>query len=618
MSGSFKRQLLEKLDNYPLLRQMVCEPWFRVIFSLCVIGMVSLVLFLPKWWRVTPKGFVPEVRISGLDLVQAWSLKRSALQAEAAGREEDAVYSWQAAVGNNRTDIELLRGSLRYFASRDVPKAKYQQFAFGQSFWLLRINHTNQTDLEIVTQVLEKYRMHGMVMYLLRPHLTELTPIQEATYLKALFKTSGNSAVEQFAARWERAGKAIAADPELPLFYAAYQAGWGSPDKASEGRDKLAEARKNPKFRVLALQLQLLVSYQLIRPNDYGDALQELTELRADSILENVNYWRVLAQAGRMEEGRKLAQDYPYPPALSKEVVEMALASMQLGLTDYARTTLKHYAPQFPYAADIWVDLGDLLLQGKLWDELRELAMQIRNQEGTKNLLFGYSYYLDGRADLATQRPDQAKEEFDRSAQYAFDDNPEIGLRTANSLLKIGYPEPARAILLRLKPELKLNVDYWKALFDVANQLKQEGLLLEAGQNAYELQKNDVNCKNNYAAALLINRTKAEEAVKLTFDLISRYPDSETAKINHALAYVQNNRLPEAKQILDTLDVAQLSDVVSTAYYLGIFEIAVDQKRPDQAWQAFDKIEKRNLFPNQIVWLERVKKDLPPRPLVKD
>ena len=42
LSDTAKVQLLEKLENYPLLRQMVCEPWFRVAFTLCALAMISM------------------------------------------------------------------------------------------------------------------------------------------------------------------------------------------------------------------------------------------------------------------------------------------------------------------------------------------------------------------------------------------------------------------------------------------------------------------------------------------------------------------------------------------------------------------------------------------------
>ena len=43
-----------------------------------------------------------------MDLVQAWSLKRSALKA-AAAEDDDAAYAWQAAIANDAADPDLFR-----------------------------------------------------------------------------------------------------------------------------------------------------------------------------------------------------------------------------------------------------------------------------------------------------------------------------------------------------------------------------------------------------------------------------------------------------------------------------------------------------------------------------
>jgi tetratricopeptide (TPR) repeat protein len=214
---------------------------------------------------------------------------------------------------------------------------------------------------------------------------------------------------------------------------------------------------------------------------------------------------------------------------------------------------------------------------------------------------------------LAIGRSEPARELFVRAGQYPFDKAPGIGLRAATILKTIGYPESAHEILWPMRTVFKLNVDYWRTLFDVANQLKSPALLLHAATKAFELQPKNVDCKNNYAAALLINRTHSEEAVKVTFELISRYPDAAWAKINHALALIHNNRLDEARQTFASVDTTSFGDIETTAYNLGMFEIALSEKRITDAWRAFDKIEKRLLYPNQLLWLDLKKKELPER-----
>src|SRR5437763_1849751 len=113
MAVPTKEELGAKLLDYPLLRQLVFERWFRLAFGLFVLVFVFLGLFLPKMWKTSKPGFVPVIKVSGLDLVQAWSLKRTAVKASAAGRFEEANLAWQGALANNRADPDLVRGALR-------------------------------------------------------------------------------------------------------------------------------------------------------------------------------------------------------------------------------------------------------------------------------------------------------------------------------------------------------------------------------------------------------------------------------------------------------------------------------------------------------------------------
>src|SRR5687767_1739004 len=95
-----------RLERFPLLRILLLEKWFRRAFLLFLTVLAGALSFLPKIWVTSPKGFLPVVKISLLDRVQAGSLKRSARKAAAAGRFDEASYAWQAALANNRADAE--------------------------------------------------------------------------------------------------------------------------------------------------------------------------------------------------------------------------------------------------------------------------------------------------------------------------------------------------------------------------------------------------------------------------------------------------------------------------------------------------------------------------------
>src|SRR5262245_27447373 len=113
-----KDELATKLINYPALNSVLClilyETWFRVAFFGVLLLIPLGLLFILKVWRITPADFQPVVKISGLDLVQARSLRGTALQQAASGRFEEAVQSWRIAIANNPGDPELFRGALRH------------------------------------------------------------------------------------------------------------------------------------------------------------------------------------------------------------------------------------------------------------------------------------------------------------------------------------------------------------------------------------------------------------------------------------------------------------------------------------------------------------------------
>ncbi|MBI4325180.1 MAG: hypothetical protein HY674_07930 [Chloroflexi bacterium] len=120
-----KKELSRKLIYYPLLRMLLFKVWFRIIFFCLVLLIVFLSLFLPKIWTTSPDGFMPVIKVSGLDLAQAWSLKRNARRAATAGRLNDASYSWMAAIANNPADPEAIRSFLDGVLRREKPEPRY-------------------------------------------------------------------------------------------------------------------------------------------------------------------------------------------------------------------------------------------------------------------------------------------------------------------------------------------------------------------------------------------------------------------------------------------------------------------------------------------------------------
>ncbi|MBI2924802.1 MAG: hypothetical protein HYY24_03750 [Verrucomicrobia bacterium] len=603
-----KDELAVKLERFPLLRQMLFEFWFRVIVLCGLLGVIFLALFLPKMWVTSPAGFLPVVKVSGLDFAQAWSLKRTARQAMAAGRYEDAAYAWQSAFANNPGNPKLARGALENFLHLERP-GKTAGSAIQQALWLLRLTGTNTVDLELAARVFEKNRFYEFVLDLLDARKDSLSPALETAALKSLFHLGQ---MDEFARRWDLGGERLKADAELPLYHAAYLAGAGPVGTQAEGKQRLDSVLSDPARRTLANRLLLLVAARRTDATLYEDALHRLEEHQEDALLDHVGFWRLLAATGRKDEAVQLAQAYPHPPSAPAETVQLAQTYAALGLRDYALEFLQRYAPKFAYAERVWLTYAQLLMEAKQWDDLRELALRIRREDTVRDRLAGFSFYLEGRAELALDRKENAEAAFQKVAGARFE-NRALGLTTARNLLRLGDPAAARDVLLKLGPGAEGDFTYWNFLFAAANELKDTDLMLSSVSQAYKLRPNDVPTMNNYAATLLIHRLRPDEIIKLTVQLRARDPRSLAATINHAFALLLNQRAREAEALLRTVDIAKLIPAHASLYHLGLFDACVAQQKFDAAWRASGKINLQHLYPNQVKWLEETRRRLPPR-----
>src|SRR5688572_10941122 len=97
-----KDALAGKLIDYPLLDSILRVLLYERLFRIALVGLLLLIvatsLFVTKFITVSPKNFTPVFKISGLDYLQAWSLRRAAINEAAAGHFDEALYSWRMAV----------------------------------------------------------------------------------------------------------------------------------------------------------------------------------------------------------------------------------------------------------------------------------------------------------------------------------------------------------------------------------------------------------------------------------------------------------------------------------------------------------------------------------------
>ena len=609
-----KDQLGEKLVNYPVLNSLLRMLLYERLFRFAFIGLLLLLcgtgIFVAKIITASPKGFTPPIKISGLDYVQAWSLRRTAVKQAAAGKFDDALYSWRVAIANNPVDPELLRGCLNH-TLQSSDKRKCLPVVVGYSRWLMRLTETNLVDVELSATLYEHFDLDDLTIVTLKPLDKRLTPKLEEYYLRALFNRSRYT---EFADRWKDAqlrGMSVA-EPRLQLYQCAYDAGWGQLSEAAAGRKQLDEAKGDPSRRVLAHRLQLKVSEHLVQPDVYHASLQFLQDLHQDRMEDHVGYWELLNSIGRKTEALKQLETHVTPPNSGEEAVLLAKANYDLGNQDKSREILERYAPDFADSEGVWLSYANLLTAQKRWSDLKQVALLLRSENHPlRDSFAGYSYYLEGLAQLGEEQRERASSAF-KKIPGAKVKNPVWELMIGEKLASLGFAAESRDVLMTVEKENANNPGFWLLLSRTAFDAKDPEVLVSALASAYKLRPDDPMIMNNYAAALISTRQRPEESLRLTSSLVEKFPDAAPPRLNHALALLQNQRLTEAESVLGSMDSTKLAPPDLSSYHLAVFELKVAQQRLEEAKQASDKIDAQFLLPTEKQWLEKTRRQLEP------
>ncbi|MSU63410.1 MAG: hypothetical protein EXS31_13615 [Pedosphaera sp.] len=609
-----KDEFALKLINYPMLNSVLClliyERMFRLAFFAALLFIPLVLLSILKVWRTTPAGFIPEVKVSGIDFVQAWSLRRTAEKEAAQGRFEDALYSWRIAAANNPGNPDLIRGCLRHLGSRDDAR-KYAQTALGYSSWLLRLTSTNAADLELAVKVFQTYRLDDATVYILTPIEDQLTSTAQSAYLKAIFN---RGEISRFASRWNKRKQELESDPELRLYHAAYLSGWGPHETAPDGKQLLDKAKEDPALRDLAHRLQLRVSERLLQMDTYRESLAYLQERRLDTLTDHVGHWQLQAMLGGKTEAVRLLQNHVQPPTSGEEAVTLAKAYFDFGFPDTARDLMKRYSTEFVESEAIWLSYSNLLIDQKRWDDLFEVALQLRHEaHPLRDRLHGYSYYIEGVAQARRDRRDDARAAFKKLLE-AHIRNKLWELSAAETAENLGFADIAQELLLDIQKDVPNTPEYWMLLAKTAYETKEPSVLVTAMSSAYKLRPDDFTVVNNFAASLLSTRQRPEQALQLTARVLQKSPGLAAARINHACALVQNQKNDEAKTLLATVEPASLKGSDLTSYHMAEFELNLNLRQFVEAKRHSEKIELQHLFSTERQWLEKAKKELPASP----
>jgi tetratricopeptide (TPR) repeat protein len=602
-----KRRLVERFGGSPFL-VFIFDHWFGAFALAFLAGVVALCLFLPRIWKQTPEGFTPVIRVSGLDIWQARSLRSTALKQAAAGRVDESVHAWRSAIANSSANVSLLREGLGYVASLPNPPKEQIEFAINHSLWLLRLGGTNAADAELSFRLLTKYGMEDQVVRLGSRLEDVLTPDSSKLLLTAYFN---EGKVLDFDRLWNRHAARFESDPELMLYRRAWMANWGPPSTLQEGRNALVAARSDPKHRILAMRLQLQVSYAMRDEATFAQVLRLLEEERETRLVDHAMHWMLMNALGRRAEAQDLAQNHQASPGSPAEVRMMIVAMNQLGLDAAAITFGEQQLKKFPFDAELWLQQAEGLTRLKMWDDLRSLAVGIRNELSLQGFMDGYSQYLEALAEANLDRQEAARAAADRLGR-SVSMTPELSRYVAREMLRIGFPDTAHVLLRPLESDYAKDPAYWFERTSSALMSGNSEDLLLSAERAYALNPSDASIVNNYAASLIVTRTKAAEAVQLSLKVMVSRPGDIGAELNHILALLLIGRHADAEASLRRINSLTLTSSESSIFHMAWFEYHLYRKDWPAARAAYAMIDSRKLVSLQAAWLDEQFKAIPP------
>jgi tetratricopeptide (TPR) repeat protein len=450
-----------RFANWPLLRLLIYSFWFRLAFLSLLFVFLAALLMLPRIWRVTPPGFRPEVRIKLLDYVQGWALRRTAVNEEAIGNYQAAFNAWRAAWGNNITDQRSMRGLLSAVPKLEQPENQMGSVAQAGR-WLLLLAGTNATDVALIARAEVQAGLSDRVAAVL-DSLQELQkgipPQLEQLYLMALFgaqrtaefgsRIATNQTIQAEITRILKAPAsselgASGDEPNFPLYCAAYMVGWGNLATRDKGLELLHAARQNRQTESLAYDLEFIAAWRKHDTDTCGDLLNQLKSLGKAKIHQYTDYWALLIDDHRTDEARKDAQQANLVPVNPLDAYRLARAEIALNLWDDAGRLLQRFTENIGWAAELLILRADVLTRAGKWDDLQSLAIQMRLQPDTMDLLGGYTYYLEGMADWNTGNENAARDAFERTDATGFSKAPLLALKVSTDMLDVGpskYPK---------------------------------------------------------------------------------------------------------------------------------------------------------------------------------
>ena len=583
------------------MRVFLFDHWFGVATLLFFCFLIFLGLFLTKIWTATPEWMSPPIKISGLDMAQSWSLARRAQELAQQGNMTEAIVNWRSASYHNPGQPEIARAMLRSIVALPKPDRRFTAIGYDRSLWLLKLTRTNIDDVAIAGRFLRKYEIDDWLLQLTGSLTNRMPATLAADILVASFN---RGQMDRFGKFWESQNAAQSTNQILQLYHLAWEAGWGPPVGMQAARRRLAELQSTSTGEAAETvrRLQMFVAFQLNDVAGFRTAFEWLIDHHAEKVNEHVNFWRLLVRSGRRSEAQELARRFSRPPETLLDAIGLGSTFAELGLPTVAVDFVLAQLKDYPFSSDLWMLLAQQRIQLKAWTELRQTAMNMRNEPALQGKMTGVSSFIEGVVNLRTGDPTSAKAFFETASTGTFP-KPLDAYSVASEILQFGFPEAAVKLLKSVETTYATNVNFWHQLTTAAYGSRQMDLTLTAARKTWELAPNMPVYMNNYSAVLLALRERPDEAINLTFRLVSRFPQNKAYQVNHCLALIQNGRLEEAENLLKRFNPATLGAVEAASVNLGWFELYLQRGNLELARAIYPRIDGTHLMESQTQWL---------------
>lgn len=616
---SRREEIAERYIRTPIVYFLV-RAWLfswraRVGMVLAFLAFLLAVFATPKIWRTTPEEVRPVVKISLVDAVKAVALERNARKYMAQGREDYGLMAFNASIANNEGSVRRVREfvklvTAREMAREELPLDTVTVKGIQRAEWLTKLSK-DPNDLEVALRLFEALEFNEDLLGMAGITETNLTEGSKKLALKALLREGHVEQFENYWTKWAPAG-GWTNDVEMSLYRATVTAAFGAAEKAPEAR-AFVEAQMKGEHKVVAHRLYLMLCAERQNVPEYERALNQLKEWRQDRLIDHARHWQLLAAAGRKEEGLKMADQFNRAPRTSIETSQLAAAYYDLGMKEEARDLLAQFIDRYGFYERLWVQQGRILAGMKDWTGLRGLVAKMRLEPSIAHRMMGYSFYLEGRAEMGEGRTALAQDLFSRIPEHEIP-NLQVAFLVIDEMRSMGQLEVAAKMIERIEEQSKNSPRYWMFVTQLADEMKNTDLLRKATAETHRLLPEDPAAKSNYAAALLADRAEPEKAIKLTFELLTSAPENPAFQINHASALAQNKRFADAEKELEEVNIAGIAEPeVKTAYYYTLAEALVGQERWARAAAALGRIEDRFLYPKQLAevakWREAAAND---------